>query len=70
MRSTAVALALLLLVLAFSGCVQPRFTGPDYSDPYGGHTTLPEKRWWAEEKSSSSDFDLDRFMFRWPSYGQ
>ena len=64
MRSVVIVLAVTLLALAFTGCVQPRFTSPEYSNPYGDSVTLPERRWWGEERPAP-ELDVDRILFRY-----
>ena len=64
MRLLAAAAVLLILTMTFAGCVQARVTGPEYSDPYGPDKSLPEKRWWGEERPGG-DEDVEKFMYRW-----
>jgi hypothetical protein len=65
MKVTRWTLAIIaVLVLAASGCTQPRFGSLEYSCPYGNTARNSEKRWWGEEKSTA-DFDIDKFMWRW-----
>lgn len=64
MRLLVAAAVLLVLAVAFAGCVQARVGSPEYRDPYGPDKTLPEKRWWGEERPDGSE-DAEKVIYRW-----
>jgi hypothetical protein len=64
MRIMIAAAVLLTFLMTFAGCVQPRVTSPEYSDPYGPNRSLPEKRWWGEDKQEGTE-DTEKFIDRW-----
>lgn len=64
MRILTAAAVLLTLLITFAGCVQARVGSPEYNDPYGPDRSLPEKRWWAEERPSGSE-SPEKFLTRW-----
>jgi hypothetical protein len=64
MRLLVAAAVVLTLLVTFAGCIQARVGSPEYNDPYGPDNTLPEKRWWGDQRPGG-DEDTDKFMDRW-----
>ena len=64
MRNCTIILALVVLTVVLTGCVQPRVSSPEYGNPYGDTSYSPSKRWWGEERPRG-DVDVDKFLWRW-----